>query len=420
MTPPAVRTGQTDTVSLGAASGGAGWDVPPTPPHPTVPVWLGDVVAVGFVAAAPFVPFPADELRSTGTLVTLLSIAPAAALPLRRRWPIPVLAACLVLYGAVAWGGTLAPGVGIAVCIAMFGVANRSTRRVTLIAGSVAVVAILVLSVAGPVGDLLDPRAIQFALAVALATAAGDAARSQRAYIAAITERAERAERTRETEARRRVSEERLRIARDLHDAVAHQITVISLNAGVASSALDHSPERTRAALGTIRGAARTVLKEIGDLLGMLRTDEPGENTTAPQYGLAHLDVLLERFAAGGLEVHARVDDDLSRIGGAVDLVAYRVIQEALTNAHKHGAEHRASLLLQAAPADLCIVVTNPVDPVEATGGQDPDTALVGPGVGLIGMRERLGSVRGTLRAGRSLGGWKVVATIPLPDESTT
>ncbi len=260
---------------------------------------------------------------------------------------------------------------------------------------------------------------LQFALAVAFAAAAGDGARHRRAYIEAITERAERAERTREAEARRRVSEERLRIARDLHDTVAHQIAVISLNAGVASSALDTNPERARTALVTIRGASRTVLTEIGDLLNLLRADEPDGAPTAPQHGLEHLDVLLGQFATSGLGVQRRVEGDLSRVTGAADLVAYRLIQESLTNAHKHGAEHRADLLLQTTGDTLRIVVTNPV-PADGAAHRAATDRPVGAGVGLLGMRERVASVRGTVTAGVAPGGWTVTASIPLPKEDPT
>lgn len=383
-------------------------------PHPVIPAWAGDLVAAILIIAVAFAPLPDEEFRPTGWLQVLLVIAPAAVLPFRRRWPLGVLIACLLLYGvASAWVGLLSPGTGLAVAIAMFGVADRSTRprRATVLIGGAAVVVVFLLSIPVAVDNVFDPRVFQFVFAVAFAAAAGDGARSRRAYVAAITERAERAERTREAEARRRVTEERLRLARDLHDAVAHQIAVISLNAGVASSVLRENPDRAADALSTIRGAARTVLGEIGNLLAVLRADEPDGEVAAPQYGLEHLPGLLAQFRTAGLDVHTRVDGDAARVTGAVGLVAYRVIQEALTNAHKHGSEHRAHVLLEVDPDALRIVVTNP------TNGPGSDDEF-GTGMGLIGLRERVTSVKGIVHAGHAPGGWKITAVLPLTKET--
>ncbi|NKY06212.1 sensor histidine kinase [Cellulomonas hominis] len=387
------------------------------PPAPAAPGWVGDAVAAALIVLVALVPLPAHEYQPGTWWEVLLVISPAAVLPLRRRWPLPVLAVTLALFGAASFAGVLSPGASLASAIAMFGVANRSTRRTTTITGAVAVVVVFLLCLPAVLGSVLDPRVFQFVLAVAFAAAAGDGARSRRAYVAAITERAERAERTREAEARRRVTEERLRIARDLHDAVAHQIAVISLNAGVASSALDAHPERTRQALGTVRQAARTVLAEIGDLLAMLRADEAPGSVDAPQPGLDQLDQLLAPFASAGLEVRLRTEGDLDRVSGATGIVAYRVLQEALTNAHKHGAGHRAHVLVEVGPDALHLSVVNPVPGASGSGPGDEADPL-GSGVGLIGLRERVASVRGTATAGTAPGGWRVAATIPLSKEA--
>jgi signal transduction histidine kinase len=272
---------------------------------------------------------------------------------------------------------------------------------------------VFLLSVVGAVVSAADPRMVQFTLAVAFAAAAGDATRSRREYIVAVTERAERAEQTREAEARRRVSEERLRIARDLHDTVAHQIAVISLNAGVASSSLE-SPERAQEALSTIRSASRTVLGEIGDLLALLRTEDPDAGTTAPPSGLGRLDELVEQFAQSGLSVHLRVEGDPGHVSGAADLVAYHVIQEGLTNALKHGTDHRAHVLVEVADEHVTVVVTNPTIPAAHDARRD---AAAGAGHGLIGLRERVASVRGVVETGTTAGGYRLAATLPLAKE---
>lgn len=390
--------------------------------HTPPPAWVGDLIAGVFIVAAAFAPFSGEQFRLVNSTTILLAIAPAVVLPLRRRWPIPILVVCLVLYGIPKLLGILSLGATLGVAIAMFGVANRSNVRTTWIVGSITVVAIILLGLPAANANVADPRIVQFALGVAFASAAGNGARSRRGYIRAITQRAERAERTREAEAERRVSEERLRIARDLHDTVAHQIAVISLNAGVATSAIDDHPDRAREALGTIREASRTVLGEIGDLLTMLRSDDPGgdQRHAAPLHGLDQLGDLLEQFRTTGLDVHARIEADLSLITGTSSLVAYRVIQEGLTNAHKHGVDHRAYLLLDATKDSLRIVISNPTADSASAPRRSGPMSLPASGVGLLGLRERVASVRGTVHAGSVPGGWKLTAAIPLSKEGRT
>ncbi|MFV2109585.1 MULTISPECIES: sensor histidine kinase [unclassified Micromonospora] len=382
--------------------------------RPRVPPWVGDLVAAVIIVAMALIQFKIPEHEPAGTVAVALAVVPAGLLPLRRRWPLPVLAGCIAIYGLVAATGALEPGVVLAVSIAMFGAANRTDRRTTLTAACTAVVVTALLNLLTAIGSVFDPRAFQVTVVVAFAAAAGDATRSRREYLRAIIERAERAEQTRESEARRRVTEERLRIARDLHDVVAHQISVISLNAGVASSALQTRPERAQQALGVIRGAARTVLTEIGDLLRVLRTeDDDAGGAAAPQPGLDQLDRLVSGFADAGLSVSVRTEGDLAAVSGAVDVVAYRVVQEGLTNAHKHGAEHRARVLIEVDANQVLVVVTNPV----SGRSSDDRPEVPSGGHGLVGLRERVASVRGVVETGLSPGGYRLAATLPLPKE---
>ncbi|MBM7387345.1 signal transduction histidine kinase [Clavibacter michiganensis] len=387
---------------------------------PRPPAWVGDLVAGILVAVAAFARFPGGEYRTDSALTLALALAPVAVLPFRRRFPVPALVACLALFGGAAFAGLLAPGILLSVAVAMFGVANRRDRRRAGIAAAVSVVAVLGLSLLASVGSVFDPRIIQFAVITAFAAAAGDATRSRREFIAAMVDRAERAERSRESEARRRVTEERLRIARDLHDAVAHQIAVISLNAGVASSAVDTRPEKAKEALVTIRSASRAVLHEIGDLMEMLRHGEDaGEGAgSAAQPGLDRLDALVEQFQAAGLAVTVRVEGDRAALAGAADLVAYRVVQEALTNAHKHGSAGHAHVLVEVGDREARIVVTNPMPAPDARPGT-ADAAARPDGHGLLGLRERVDAVRGRIEAGTAPGGWRLAATLPLTREET-
>lgn len=390
-------------------------DVPEAPadPRPRMPVWLPDVLVAVVVLVFALAPTPIPDFRPTSVLSLVLVLFPLAIVPWRRRWPLVTLAALLVNFGAAAATGILSPGIGIAIGLAMYQVTLRTIRRRALLIAACAVVAVMLLSLLSAIGSVYDPRAFQFGLIVALSTALGDAARSRRDYISAITERAERAVRSRESEAQRRVSEERLRIARDLHDAVAHQIAVISLQAGVATSVIDDRPEKAKQALATIRGAARSVLGEIGDLMSMLRTADVGDGSTGPQAGADRIDELVAQFASSGLEVTVRTEGDLDRVTGATGLVAYRVVQEALTNAHKHGTEHRAHLLLRADDDGLAITVTNPMTASPSPGGGES------PGLGLLGLRERVTSVRGTVDAGPDGGSWKIRAWMPRSKEQS-
>lgn len=374
---------------------------------PSVPRWGRDLIVAVLVIVPVFAPVPFPELRPSGPLVYAFAVLPAAVLPWRRRWPRTVLAACVALYLAALALGTLAPGIALAVAIAAYAVANRLDRRA---AAPVSIAAVVVVVVAGGIVIELtsgtDTRFLQIGLWVALAGALGDATRSRRAYVLAVLERARRAEQTREAEARRRVTEERLRIARDLHDAVAHQISVISLNAGVASSALETRPERAREALATIRTASREVLGEIGSMLTVLRA--PDEGPARDQPGLARLSDIVESVRVAGWDVVVRdeLGDDPIPLGP--DIVAYRVVQEGLTNALKHGTARRAHVLLRREGDDLEVVVTNPLD------HSPPDRDRPPSGFGLIGLRERVDSIGGVLEAGPAPAGFRLAARLPL------
>lgn len=390
-------------------------DLPEVPKAPhSPPRWLPDALVSLVVVAMAFLPAPVAEFSPASPAVVVLVLSPVVILPWRRRWPVTVLALLVIVFGVAAAAGTLSPGAGIAVAVAVFYVATGTTRLRGFVVGSCAAITLMLLSLLVSVGTPLDPRVLQFGLLVAFAAAAGDATRSRRAYVAAINERAERAVQTREAEARRRVSEERLRIARDLHDAVAHQISVISLNAGVASSVVDAHPEKAKESLTAIRQAARTVLREIGDLMAMLRADDDGETAPRPQAGLGQLEDLVASFAVSGLDVRTRIEGDLGWVSGATDLVAYCVVQEALANAHKHSTEHRAHVLVHITTDAVVVTVTNPMDTAAATADEPR-----GSGLGLVGLRERVASVRGSVAAGSAPAGWKVEAVLPLAREET-
>ncbi|HEY9378260.1 MAG TPA: histidine kinase [Jiangellaceae bacterium] len=344
-----------------------------------------------FLVLALFAFIPFDGVAPAPWVTALLITQALAVVVVRRRWPIVGLAVAVALFVVALGLGVANPSPSLPVAVAVFTVALERQRRVAVIAvTSTALVLVVATWLFGP-SEVLDPRVISLATLVAAAGALGDAARSRRDYIVAITERALRAERTRETEAQHRVAEDRLRIARDLHDVVAHQISVINLHAGVASSALKTRPADAEESLRTIRDASRAVLAEIGDLLAMLRTNAgPGPAAElAPIAGLDRLEDLVAGFVNVGFTVTTQIQGSLVDIRPAVDVVAYRVVQEGLTNAHKHGSGTTATLTIQRTPHTLCLRISNPRTPEQHLAGSPS-------GYGLHGVRERVESVRGT------------------------
>lgn len=379
-----------------------------------IPAWAGDLLAVAVVIVTSVVPGPRPPgpHGMSPALLTAVILAAVVLVPLRRRWPIPVLALSLALYCATVALKEPSTGVGIVAVLAAFSVGARTSRMITLIAGGIATAIVAALSVTIATFGVVDPRVFQVAAAIAVAAALGDSSRSHREFLRVAEERALRAEQTREAEARRRVAEERLRIAQDLHDTVAHQISVISLNAGVASGALDGNPDKARAALGTIRTASREVLSEIGNLLRYLRTDAESA-TTPPQPGLDDLDALIDRLRESGLDIRVHREGDPGRVTASAGRVAYRVIQESLTNAHKHGAEGAVTMDITIGEDEMTVTVVNPVTTGRAEPSDDQSS-----GLGLTGIRERVASIGGVVHTDDSEGSFALVARLPLRKEA--
>ncbi|MFV0426483.1 MAG: sensor histidine kinase [Beutenbergiaceae bacterium] len=368
-----------------------------------IPTWLVDTVVAAIVlfaalATSRFLSFQLPPAQLVA--VTICALIPVPLMFLRRRYPVAVLVTTVLAYGIATFIAQSEFSTFAAVLFALYSAVVTSRRRTGFwiaAATGTAVAGLNAINAAGMTG----PAVVQAVLVTAITAAWGDAVRSRRAYTAELRLRAERAEQTLQAQASRAVAEDRLRIARDLHDAVAHQISVISLNAGVANAALDTDTAAARDALRTIRAASRTVLSDIGNLLATLRSPENEKRT--PTVGAALLDQLLADFADAGLDADAQIEGDLSSLSSAVDVVLYRVVQEGLTNALKHGSRPQAQLHLRVTSAQVQIVVTNPTTGVIAgTGGH-----------GLTGMSERVESVRGMLQAGSKEGTFRLEAVIP-------
>ncbi|MFI1359705.1 sensor histidine kinase [Streptomyces sp. NPDC020898] len=249
----------------------------------------------------------------------------------------------------------------------------------------------------------------------ALAWVLGDSLRTRRAYFAQLEERAARLEREREAQAKVAVAAERARIARELHDVVAHNVSVMVVQADGAAYVLDSAPDQAKKALETISGTGRQALAEMRRLLGVLRTGEHQESGEyVPQPDVEQLDELIEQCRTAGLPVDFKVEGTPRPLPSGVELTAYRIVQEALTNTRKHGGPNTgASVRLVYFDDGLGLLVEDDGKgaPHELYEEGGPD----GQGHGLIGMRERVGMVGGTLDAGpRPGGGFRISALLPL------
>lgn len=358
-----------------------------------MPTWLADVllgipVALGALAPHPSTAEPSAPALGASLLVGLVV---AASLPLARRFPRSMLAATSLLAAVAPLLSIANLAFVLAAAICLYRLASVTPDRravlIALLASSAAIVTGI--AIAGPVDRYLAWFLQPLALLTG-AAALGEAVRSRRAYIDAVTERAERAERTRELEAERRVADERLRIARELHDAAGHQMAAINLNAGVAKNALPADPDRAIELLSGIQQSARTVLSEISALLQLLRAspDEADAAPLAPVATWAELPTMLAGFRRLGLDIRGELPETVPGLAGATDVVAYRVMQEGLANALAHGDGH-ADVMAEASADALRLRVENLI----GAGREESASRRYG----LIGMRERVESVEGSV-----------------------
>ncbi|GHB37618.1 two-component sensor histidine kinase [Streptomyces cirratus] len=386
------------------------------PPATDAALALGALIAmVAGSFVSPHGPHgPTFGTRTPEPFSLVLMLLGSAALVFRRRRPRAVLAATVALSLLELSSGEPRAPVAMCTVIALYTLAARTDRPTTWKVGLLTMAGLTgVAMLAGPLPWYAQENIGVFAW-TGMAAAAGDAVRSRRAFIDAIRERAERAERTREEEARRRVAEERLRIARDLHDVVAHHIALVNVQAGVAAHVMDKRPDQAKEALAHVRDASRSALNELRATVGLLRQSGDPEAPTEPAPGLGVLEELTDTFRHAGLPVKVMVE--LGREGdalpAAVDLAAYRVIQEALTNVRKHagpGATAEVSVVRVGASVEVTVLDDGGTSADSAPRAADP-----GGGHGLLGMRERAGALGGSCSAGpRYGGGYRVHAVLP-------
>jgi len=377
-----------------------------------LPAWVWDAIPVVVLAAG--IGLNASIVRPWSLFTVAFGLVGVAALLLRRRAPRTVFGINGAAgFAVVVAGDPIATSAVLAVLVALYTVDTRCSRRWSLAASAVAfagavLAEALTVPPGNPLGLAIAPAAVITALWVI-----GDNLRVRRTYVAGLEERAVWVDEQRAAEARRAADSERARIARELHDVVAHHVAVMAVQAGAARMLNETVDEPTRELLGSIENSAHQAMSELRRLLGVLRRedgvpDAGGPRSPEPQPGLGQLGQLIDQVRQAGLPVELTVAGEPHALPGWVDLSAYRIVQEALTNVLKHAGPIATRVTLSYAPAEVTLAVINrpPPEPPGRTGQR--------PGHGLIGMRERVAMAGGELRAGPTGdGGFEVFARLP-------
>jgi signal transduction histidine kinase len=379
--------------------------------------WVFDVLltllawgtAVAWASAAPYSSYHNTTDHPPGAVKIVVLALMVAPLVVRRIWPIPVFGLMLAaLIGAVFWDKRLVDA--LALLIALYTVAALRSRRAALVCAGLLEIAVVVLLV------LLAERswwlqAIQATGMIAAALALGLYFATRRAYLAELRDRADRLERERDQQGALAAAAERARIAREMHDVVAHHLTVMVTLSEAAAATSASSPERAAEVMRSVSATGRRALADTRRLLGVLR-QRPGHDAAAalaPLPDLTRLDALIEEVRSAGLETTLEVHGQAPDVPAGVQLTVYRLVQEALTNTLKHGgAAAHATVRLRYLPGELHV-------DIDDDGAGDPAPVPAGVGGGLIGMQERVHAYGGDVRAGpRQPGGWNVAARLRL------
>ncbi len=367
------------------------------------------------ISAAVVLLFVVPELlpRHGGPAAVAFDVAFAVPLLWRSRWPFPVF---LLIAGLafVQWLiGTRVLG-DVALLIAFYTVASREDRRTALTAAAILQFGVILALAQWFHGSHIRSFVGLTGL-VAAAGILGRNIRNRRQLLESLHERAARLELERDQQGRLAAAAERARIARELHDVVAHNLTVMIALADGAAYTLRDAPDEAQAALETASGTGRRALAEMRRLLGVLRDDATGESGVGrrPQPGVPQIDALVEQVRAAGLPVSYRVSPDARALPEGIQLTLFRIVQEALTNTLKHaGPTATAEVEVLADQREVRVSVAD-------TGTATPAAAATNGGSGLRGMRERAAVYSGVVDAGpRPQGGWVVAAQLPLPSSA--
>ncbi|MGH9039074.1 MAG: sensor histidine kinase [Acidimicrobiia bacterium] len=352
------------------------------------------------------------ERKAIDGLALVLILLGPAALAVRDRWPL--LAAGVALAAADVYIGLGHPygPIFASVVVGIFTAVQAGYRRETWVLAGLGFAGHLVAVLVDPRTPPDGPRWLHLALVAGWMTvvvAVAELIRSRR-------ERAAELARAAEEEERRRAGEQRLQMAQELHDVLAHNISLINVQAGVALHLIDEQPEQIRSALTNIKEASRDALHELRTALDLLRHGPGSEAPRFPAPRLADLNALVAGVRAGGLDVRLERDGNARPLPSAVELAAYRIVQEALTNVTRHARARTVTVRLAYGSGDSGGVTVEVTD--DGTGGPagpgDVAGGPAGPGRGITGMRERAAALGGTVEAGaRPGGGFRVLAHLP-------
>jgi len=351
----------------------------------------------------------------TTVLAWLLAVLICAPILTHRRFPVASVAVCLTAVVVYATGHYVAYP-GLAIFVLNFDIALHTRERVAVATLFASVVVIGVAVDLQPDKVAILATYVESELGVLVAWLTGRNLRHRRARWAELTARTERAERDREEEARRAVTEERLRIARELHDVIAHSMSVIAVQSAVGNHVIDTQPAEARQALAAIEATSRSALTEMRRLLGVLRQEGEPRGSLAPAPGLADLAMLAGQVQDAGLKVWINVAGQRGDVPPGIDLSAYRIIQEALTNVIKHGAGSAAEVTISYRPDSVTVEVAD-----QGAGAPPAEVPAprTDPGHGIIGMRERVAVFGGEFSAGPGPdGGFLVRACFPIAEVS--
>lgn len=360
-------------------------------------------------------PYPADspvpEFAGLSAADVVLIVVTTLPVALRRRFPLLVLAtvALLELLAAVVADPTIwSPTTGLGLQVALYTVAVYSSRRTSLIALVLVMVGYLAGYLANPPFRVAGPMTMLLSAFVLYVGTwlLGEWQKTRRAYTAELKQRTARLVRERDQGARLAVAEERVRIARELHDVLAHHVSVMGIQAAAARRVLDRHREDVIAALATIEASSRQAMTDLHQLVGLLRQDnEATDNSRGPQPDLGQLPALATAMREAGLAVDLQIEGDPGPLPAAVQLSVYRIVQEALTNTLQHAGPARAQVSIRCHDRTVEIEVVD-------NGGGPPATRRVG-GSGLAGMRERVALHGGRFEAGsRPDGGFRIHAIL--------
>jgi len=356
--------------------------------------WVADA-AIALAAAGLLVtvsaqlPVDHPDAQPLTLLGYALLVAAGVAVGMSRRWPrtaVGVVSVVLAVFVAHRYPNWPMWATGWVVLVAL---GLRTSWRTALVgaAGMLAVLTVVTAAFGSP--SLLSLILVGW---LAAAVFLGEALRNRRSYLAGLAERARFQQRTQEEEARRRIAEERLQIARDLHDSVAHAMSTINVQAGAAAHVLARRPEAAGEALGVIQRASGEVLDELTAMLAVLR-DDIQQPDRGPTPGIGQIPRLAEAAGDSGLTVELSMEGPASAVPGVLGTAAYRVIQESLTNVARHSQATTATVRVAAGPgAGLTVEVADP--------GPPANDSAAGTGVGIRGMAERVASTGGRLQAG--------------------